>query len=149
MTLVHRVHTSASPARVWAMLSDPRCWPQVDLTLRRVRGAHGPVSTGQHLLGLSRLFAVRIPVDVVEAVPEKRLVLLVHTAPGVREFITHELTPTVRGGCDLRVSVVVEGLFARVAFVPLWLASGLTTRVIGARTDRDARRARRTDKQAS
>jgi hypothetical protein len=86
---------------------------------------------------------------VVEAVPEKRLVLLVHSAPGVREYVTHELTPAVRGGCDLRVSVVVEGLFAPVAFVPLWLASGLTTRVLGARTDRDARRARRTDSQAS
>ena len=131
------------------MLADPHRWPQLDLWLRRVRGAHGPVSTGQHLLGLGRLTSLRIPVDVVEAVPEKRLVLLVHALPGVREQITHELTPTVRGGTDLCVSVVVEGLFARAAFVPLWMASGLTTRVLAQRTDRDARRARRTDKRAS
>ena len=149
MRLVHRVHTSASPAEVWATLADPACWPQFDLSLRRVRGAHGHVMTGQHLLGLGRVVSVRSPIDVVEAEADTRLVLLVHTAPGVRGQVTYELTPTVRGGCDLRVSVVVEGMFARGAFVPLWLASGLTVRVLAARTDRDARRARRTARRAS
>jgi hypothetical protein len=149
MRLVHHVHTSASPARVWEMLGDPACWPRLDMWLRRVRGAHGPVSTGQHLLGLGRLVALRMPVDVVEAIPERRLVLLVHVLPGVREHLTYELTPAVRGGCDVRASVVVEGLFARAAFVPLWVASGVTTRVLATRTDRDARRVRRTAKRAS
>ncbi len=149
MRLVHRAHTSASPAEVWQLLGDPQCWPQFDLWLRRVRGAHGTVTTGQHLLGLGRLVSLRIPVDVVEAVPDRRLVLLVHAAPGVRQQVTTELTPVVRGGCDVRVSVVVDGLFARVAFVPLWLAGGLTVRVLATRTDRDARRARRTTRKAS
>lgn len=149
MRLVHRVHTSASPAEVWSLLADPACWPQFDLSLRRVRGAHGRVAAGQHLLGLGRVLSVRIPIDVVEVEPEERLVLLVHTAPGVRERVTHELTPAVRGGCDVRVSIVVEGMFARAAFVPLWLAGGLTTRILAARTDRDARRARRTARRAS
>src|SRR5688500_6139543 len=133
MRLVHRVHTSASPAQVWAMLGDPASWPQFDLWFRRVRGAHGPVAAGQHLLGLGRLVSLRIPVDVLEAVPERRLVLLVHVAPGVRGEVTHELTPTVRGGCDVRVSVVVEGLFARAAFVPLWVSTGVTARVLATR----------------
>ena len=139
MRLAHRVHTAASPAQVWQVLGDPQRWPEFDVFLRRVRGSSGRVSTGQHLLGLSRLGSLRIPVDVVEAVPERRLVLLVHTAPGLRETVTHEITPAVRGGSDLVVSVVVEGLWARAGALPLWLASGLTARVLASRTDRLAR----------
>lgn len=143
MRLSHRVRTSASPAEVWAVLGTPQRWPEFDLFLRTVRGAHGSAASGQHLLGLARLASLRIPVDVVEAVPDKRLVLLVHTAPGLRETVTHEITPAVRGGSDVVVSVVVEGLWARFGAVPLWLASGLSARVLAARTDRIARELRR------
>ncbi len=143
MRLSHRVRTTASPAEVWKVLGDPQRWPEFDLFLRSVRGAHGAAVTGQHLLGLSRLGSLRIPVDVVEAVPDRRLVLLVHTAPGLRETVTHEITPTVRGGSDVVVSVVVEGLLARVGAVPLWLANGLNARLLAARTDRTARQRRR------
>lgn len=143
MRLSHRVRTTASPAQVWAVLGEPRRWPEFDLFLRSVRGSHGAAATGQHLLGLARLASLRIPVDVVEAVPDRRLVLLVHTAPGLRETVTHEITPSVRGGSDIAVSVVVEGLWARFGAVPLWLASGLSARVLAARTDRSAREQRR------
>ena len=143
MRLSHRVRTSASPAEVWAVLGDPQRWPEFDPFLRTVRGAHGPAASGQHLLGLARVASLRIPVDVVEAVPDKRLVLLVHTAPGLRETVTHEITPAVRGGSDVVVSVVVEGLWARFGAVPLWLASGLSARVLAASTDRTARETRR------
>ena len=143
MRLSHRVRTSASPAEVWAVLGNPQRWHEFDLFLRTVRGSHGSAASGQHLLGLARLASLRIPVDVVEAVPDKRLVLLVHTAPGLRETVTHEITPAVRGGSDVVVSVVVEGLWARFGAVPLWLASGLSARVLAARTDRTAREQRR------
>lgn len=143
MKLAHRVHTSASPAQVWQVLGDPQRWPEFDLFLRRVRGSHGTAVTGQHLLGLGRVASLRIPVDVVEAVPDRRLVLLVHTAPGLRETVTHEITPAVRGGSDLAVSVVVEGLWARTGWLPLWLASGVTARLLAARVDRLARAERR------
>jgi uncharacterized protein YndB with AHSA1/START domain len=143
MRLSHRVRTSASPAEVWELLGDPQRWPEFDLVLRSVRGSGGTAATGQHLLGLARLASLRIPVDVVEAVPERRLVLLVHTAPGLRETVTHTITPTVRGGSDVVVSVVVEGLLARVGAVPLWLASGVNARLLAASTDRSARRQRR------
>jgi len=99
--------------------------------------------TGQHLLGIGRGAGLRVPVDVVEAVPERRLVLRVHALPGVVEQITHEIAPSPRGGSDLSVSVVVEGLFARAAVAPLWLAGGLTSRVLASRVDRLARAARR------
>ena len=139
MRLSHRVRTTASPAEVWAVLGEPRRWPEFDPFLRSVRGSHGAAATGQHLLGLARLASLRIPVDVVEAVPDKRLVLLVHTAPGLRETVTHEITPAVRGGSDIVVSVVVEGLWARFGAVPLWLASGVSARVLASRTDRSVR----------
>ncbi|MBC7374712.1 MAG: SRPBCC family protein [Frankiales bacterium] len=141
MRLAHRVHTRATAAQVWQVLGDPQAWPTFDPFLWKVRG--GPARTGQHLVGIARVGRLRIPLDVVEAVPGRRLVLRVHTAPGVRETVTHEITPAVRGGCDLEVSVVVEGLFARLAVAPLYLASGLTARLLAARTDSAARAARR------
>ncbi len=85
---------------------------------------------------------MRIPVDVLEAVPERRLVVRVHTAPGLVQEMTSEITPHVRGGCDLTVSVVVEGVFARLAALPLWVTAGLTARVLARRVERLARAAR-------
>ena len=143
MRLRHRVRTSASPTQVWTMLGSPERWQEYDVFLRRVRGAAGPATAGQHLLGVARWFALGIPIDVVEAVPERRLVVRVHAAPGVLQEVTSEITPLVRGGCDLVVSVVVEGLFARPAAVPLWLASGLTVRVLARRVEQIAWAARR------
>ena len=143
MRLAHRVPTSATPAQVWGLLSDPRAWPTVVVSLRGVRGAHGRVAAGQRLMALARFSLVAIPVDVVEVVPEQRLVLLVHTAPGLREQLTFELTPTVRGGSDIAVSLVLDGPLARPALLPMWLAHGLTARLLAARTDRLARQLRR------
>lgn len=141
MRLAHRVHTRATPAQVWTLLGDPQAWPTFDLFLWRVRGSD--VRTGQRLVGVARVARLRIPIDVAEAVPGRRLVLVVHTAPGVKETVTHDVTPAVRGGSDLEVSVVVEGLFAPLAVAPLFLAGGLTARLLAARGDALARAARR------
>ena len=143
MRLSHSARTSASPAQVWEVLGDPARWPEFDLFLRRVRGSHGRATTGQHLLGLQRVLSLPIPVDVVQAVPERRLVLRVHIAPGLREIVTFALTPTLSGGTDLAVSVVVDGLLARPAALPVWLARGVTTRVLARQTGRTARRSGR------
>ena len=137
------MQTSASPAQVWELLGDPRRWPEFNPVLRRVHGAPERVRSGQTLLAVARFTSVRIPVDVVEAVPDQRLELFFHTAPGVRERVVFELAPTVRGGASLRVVVVVEGLFARVAWAPLWLANGLVARVLVAQAERSVRRTRR------
>lgn len=143
MNLSHRVRTTAPPAEVWRVLGDPQRWPEFDLFLRKVRGSHGRAAAGQHLLGVARVASLRIPVDVVEAVPDKRLVLLVHTAPGLRETVTTEITPTVRGGSDIHVSVVVEGLWARAGALPLWLGSALNLRLLATLTERAVRKQRR------
>jgi hypothetical protein len=142
MRLAHRARTSASPAQVWSLLGNPQRWPEFDLSLRRVRGSDRARS-GQTLLGIARLTSLRIPVDVVDAVPEQRLEVFLHTAPGVRERLVYEIAPSVRGGSHLRVQVVVEGLLARGAVAPLWVASGLTLRVLAARAEREARAARK------
>lgn len=141
--LGHRVQTSATPAQVWQLLGDPSRWPTFNPVLGRVVGASGRVRTGQTLVAVARLTPVRIPVDVVEAVPEQRLELFFHTAPGVRERVAFELAESVRGGCVVRVSVVVEGLFARFAVAPLWLGNGVVARILAAQADRLARTARR------
>lgn len=142
MRLAHRARTSATPAQVWDLLGDPRRWPEFDLFFRRVRGSERARS-GQTLLGITRLTSLRIPVDVVDAVPQQRLELYLHTAPGVWQRVVYELAPSVRGGTHLRVSVVVEGLLARGAAGPLWLYSGLTVRVLAARAEREVRAARK------
>ena len=140
MRLVHRVHTAATPAGVWQLLGDTGAWSQFEMALRGVRGR---VTSGAHLMALLRMSAIGVPVDVVEAIPERRLVLVVHLLPGLREELTFDLTPSVRGGTDIALGVVVEGLLARPAALPLWLYDGFTARVLAARTERLAKLARR------
>lgn len=143
MRLSHRVTTSAPPALVWELLGAPARWPEFNPFLRRVRGAPERVRTGQTLQGIARFTGVQVPIDVLEAVPEQRLELMLHTAPGVRHRLVCELTPTVRGGCSVRVGVGVEGLFARAVVAPLWLADGLVARLLAAQAERIARAGRR------
>lgn len=144
MRLRHRVRTSAPPHVVWEALGDPRRWPEFTPSLRTVRGVHGPATVGQHLLGISRTpLGLRIPLDVVEVEPGSRLVVRSHTLPGVTEQTTFTLTPTTRGGTDITVSTMVEGLFALPAVLPAWVALGVTARVLALRTDRSIRTKRR------
>jgi hypothetical protein len=143
MRLRHRVHTAASPAQVWEVLGDPRRWPEFELSLRGVRGRPDRVQTGQRLIGLSRVALLGIPIDVVEATPPSRLVLLVHAVPGLREQVRFDVTPAARGGSDVTVSLVVDGLLGWPAVAPLFVSNALTVRLLASRTDRIARAARR------
>ena len=138
-----RGQTSATPAQVWEVLGWPARWPEFDPFLRRVRGTHGPITARQTLVGVSRVGSLAIPVDVLEVVPGSRLVLCVHTAPGVRETVTHEVVPALRGGSDVCLTVSVEGLLAPAATVPLWVANAARLRLLVVRADRIARAARR------
>ncbi len=149
MKLAHRVRTSASPAQVWDLLGTPANWPRFDVFLTRVKGGGDTVMVGQRLVGISRWTKLGIPLDVLEVDPEHKLVLRVHTAPGVTEELTFVLTPTTRGGTDISVSIVVEGLFARAAVPVLWLANGLNARVLARRTHQIARALRRTAKSVA
>jgi hypothetical protein len=142
MRLAHRVSTSATPAQVWELLGVPGRWPEFNPVLRRVQGAPESARSGQTLLGVARLSGVRLPIDVVDAVPKQRLELFVHTAPGVRHRLVFDLAPKVRGGCSIRLGVTVEGLFARAAVLPLWLADGVLARLLAAQAERGARAAR-------
>lgn len=135
--------TCATPAQVWEVLGQPTRWPEFEPLLRRVRGTHGAAAAGQTLLGVSRVANLAVPLDVREVDPARRLVVRVHTAPGVGQVLTVDLVPVVSGGTDIVCSVVVDGLFARAAAGPLWLASGLTVRLLAVRADRLARAARR------
>ena len=140
MRLVHRVPTSAPPSVVWELLGDTRGWSQFEMSLRGVRGQVAP---GAHLMARLRLSAFGVPVDVVEVVRERRLVVDVHLLPGLRERLVFDLTPAVHGGTDISLGVIVDGVLARPAVLPLWLYDGFTVRVLAATTDRNARQARR------
>ena len=148
MRLVHRVTTRAPLDLVWEVLADPRRWPSFQPLLRRVDGASGPVASGDHLLAIARTTHLRVPVDIVEAEPGGRLVVLVHTLPGVRETVTFELLPTLKGGTSIAVASVVEGPFARLALLPVWLATGASTRLLGRRVEREAARRGRLDRRS-
>ena len=132
--LVHRVRTPAPPPIVWEVLGTPTNWPLFDVFLSKVKGSSREAVVGQHLVGISRWTVLGIPLDVLEVEPERRLVMRVRTAPGITEELTFVLTPTTRGGTDIRVSIVVEGLFARAAAPVLWLANGLNAHVLASRT---------------
>jgi uncharacterized protein YndB with AHSA1/START domain len=146
MKLVHRVRTPASPSVVWSVLGTPTNWPLFDLFLSKVKGSSRAAEVGQHLVGVSRWTVLGIPLDVLEVDPERRLVMRVRTAPGISEELTFVLTPTTRGGTDIRVSIVVEGLFARPAAPLLWLANGVNARLLATRTATMACAARRAHK---
>lgn len=143
MRLVQRARTSATPAQVWEVLGQPSRWPEFEPFLRRVRGTHDAALRGQTLVGVSRVASLAVPIDVVEVETDRRLTIRVHNAPGIGEVLTFDVVPLVGGGSDLSCSVVVDGVLARAAVAPLWLASGLTVRLLAARATRLARAARR------
>lgn len=128
------------------MLGTPKQWPQFDVFLAKVRGTDRQAAVGQHLVGISRWTKLGIPLDVLEVEPERRLVMRVRTAPGITEELTFVLTPMTKGGTDISVSLVVDGLFAGPAAPLLWLANGLNARVLAHRTHRLARHSRRATK---
>ena len=143
MRLAQRARTTASPAQLWEVLGDPVRWPEFEAFLRRVRGTHGRAAAGQTLVGVSRVASLAVPIDVLEAEPASRLVLRVHTAPGVRQTMTFEVVPRVQGGSDVHLTVLVDGPLAMPAAAPLWLSSSFTLRLLVARAERIARAARR------
>ena len=143
MRLAHRVHTRATPAQVWEVLGDPQRWSEFEPGLRGVRGRPGATSEGQRLIGLSRVAALGIPIDVLEARAPSRVVVLVHLLPGLRGQVTYDVTPAARGGSDVTVSLVVDGPLGWPAVAPLFLSNALTVRLLASRTDRIARAARR------
>lgn len=137
MRLGHRARTAAPPEQVWQALGNPTRWPEFMTTLKKVRGVHGPAREGQRLLGISRTpLGMAMPIDVLAAVANERLVLRVHSLPGVTEQTAFVLTRTTRGGTDISVSTEVVGLFALPALPGVWAALGVTARVLALRAAR-------------
>lgn len=135
--------TPAPPAVVWRLLGDPDRWPLIHPLVRRVPGVSGPAREGQHLLVVGRGLGLRIPVDVLDADGDRRLALLVHTLPGLREELVVELAPSFRGGTQVTVHGRPDGPFGRLGAVPLWFVDRLVTRMIVVAATREGRRVAR------
>lgn len=141
--LAHSARTPAPPPVVWELLGDPVRWPEFHPLVARVTGAHGPARAGQHLLVIGRGIGLRVPVDVLDADGERRLALLVHTAPGLRQVLTVELAPTLRGGSVVTATTTTDGPFAAAGVAPLWVADGVLVRLLARRATEEGRRAGR------
>jgi hypothetical protein len=137
----HRVHTPAPPPDVWAVLSQPRRWPQFELSLIRVHGAAGAAAEGQRLVAISRGLGLRLPVDIGHVVPRKALLARVRLLPGLTQDVEYVLVPAARGGTDITVIVTAAGPLARAALLPLWSNAALGIRLL-ARRAVDERRQR-------
>ena len=154
--LRHRATAAARPAEVWSLLGFPGRWPRYDVWLARVRagwvsdpetGEGPPVAVeaapGQRLVAVARVSGVPVPVDVLEVDPARRLVVLVHLAPGLRLRVATDLVETPRGQTQVTVTTEPEGPFALPSTGTLWLSSALTTRLLALAAGREARAARR------
>ena len=139
MRLSHRVTTPAEPEELWAVLEDPSRWPEFQVFLYRVEGTRGLVREGQHLLGTARGLPIRIPIDVRLVAKARHLGLTFYTLPGLREQVDHSVTRRRRGGSELRTSVVLEGPIAPLLVAPVYLATVMTTRLLGLRATREHR----------
>jgi hypothetical protein len=136
--VTHRVGTKAGADEVWAALGDPTRWPEHDVLVDHVECVRGKVREGQHLVVVTRGLRLRIPVDVRLVVPGRHLGLTVRTAPGLTHEIDVMLTPRPGGGAQVRVQVLLAGVFARWWWLPEWTTRAVSTRLL-------ARRSRRAD----
>lgn len=133
------MHTPAPPADVWAVLSQPRRWPEFELSLARVHGAAGAAVQGQRLVAISRGLGLRLPVDVGPVVSRKSLLVRVRLLPGLAHDVEYVLVPAARGGTDITVIVTTSGPLARAALVPLWSNAALGVRLLARRAVEERR----------
>jgi hypothetical protein len=136
----HQILCDATPPDVWTLLRDPQRWSEVEAFLARVEGAANHAIEGQRLLGVGRAVPVRIPLDVRRVVPRKALHLTIHSLPGLREELDIVLVPATRGGTQITFLLRLHGPLASAAVLPVWLASGMTARLLGRAAEREQRR---------
>jgi hypothetical protein len=118
---------------VWALVGDPRRWPEIEPATHRVWGAPDTVSVGQRLLVIVRRLGVGIPVDVVAVEPRRRLRLVIHLLPGVHEQLDIAIEPAATpAGVGSRVRLVsrLEGPLAPAMLPSLWAERLLTLRLL-------------------
>jgi NAD(P)-dependent dehydrogenase (short-subunit alcohol dehydrogenase family)/uncharacterized protein YndB with AHSA1/START domain len=118
----NRVHLKASPERVFAVLSDARCYPEWVVgaagTLSADDDFPAPGSTFQHRVGLGPLTLSDVT-EVLELDPPRRIVLKAKARPLGTAEVTIELTARA-GGTDLLMEEVPgDRLSALAAANPL------------------------------
>lgn len=134
--LGRRRHAAAPVGRVWALLSAPGRWPELVPWVARVDGT---LTEGGRLVASGRWLGLRLPIDVEEAEPQQRLVLVAHLGWLLSQRLAVELVSSLRGGTDVTVVSAVEGPLAPVAGVLGRVLAGWLAHALARRASRDER----------
>ena len=116
------VEVQATPAEVWAVLTDVEAWPQWTASMEEIRRLDsGPLALGSR----ARVKQPRFPASnwVVTGLDPERSFSWTSKSGGVTTVADHEITPTA-DGVSVRLAISQSGLMARV----IELAFGSTVR---------------------
>ena len=136
----HSATTKAPSDVVWGLMATPASWPSFDPRISRVEGLVIPGSPGAHLMAVSRLAGLRIPVDVDSTRTGQAVAVTAHLLPGLREHAEHRIVTSATGGTKIVSQVTAEGLFRLAGAVPVWLSAEAVVRLLAWRAGREHRR---------
>lgn len=145
----HTATTSAPTDVVWRLMSTPASWPSFDPRVSRVEGTTSSGVIGAHLMAVSRMAGLRIPVDVDQAHTGQAVEVTAHLLPGLREHAEHRVVTTATGGTKIVSQVRAEGVFAAAGAIPVWVSAEVVVRLLAWRAGKEHRRTeRRTERSA-
>ena len=120
------VEIHATPATVWAVLTDVGCWPEWTASMRRVelRGG-GALAVGSRV----RIKQPKVPAvtwEVTEVEPERAFTWTA-TSPGVTTVAEHRITPIGRSTVQVHLGIRRSGPLAGLVSA---LSARLTRRYV-------------------
>lgn len=131
------IQVDAPPERVFALLADPRCYPEWVVGAKDVRfwdPAFPATGTEFHHTFLLGPLPIKDSTSVLESVPPRRLVLRARARPTGIAHVALDLRPLDGGGTEVVIwEKPVEGL-------PALLHNPLQDRLIKRRNDESLRR---------
>lgn len=134
--VIRVVDITATPERVWAVMSDVERWPEWTRSVSRVRLYTGaPIEVGSRaIVKQPRFPAAQWLVTDVEL---HRGFVWVSIGPGLTVTGRHEIVPTA-AGCRVTLSLEYDGMFSALL---LRFTRGITERYVGLEADGLKRRA--------
>ena len=132
----HSATTSASPHDVWELMSSPALWPSFDPRVSRIEGTATLHGESLHLMAVTRLVGVRIPVDVESVRVGQSITTTTRLLPGLSEIAEHQIVPVAAGGTKIVSRVRAAGAFGVLGAVPTWFSAEAVVRLLAWRAGR-------------